>query len=83
MDVAANLATYLTQVTGTCLGVTKAPLKPAKQRELFGEVFSKDGLGSFTIDGQSETVTYHRTRSYFGHRKHIGWIRSWKELGNS
>ena len=81
MDVAANLATYLTQVTGTCLGVSKSPLKPAKQRELFGEVFSKDGLGSFTIDGQSETVTYHRTRTYFGHRKNIGWIRSWKELG--
>ena len=38
---------------------------------------------STTLDGQGETVTYHRTRIYFGKRKDIGWIRSWKELGNS
>ena len=48
MDYAANLAIFLVEKTGSCLGSWKGNLPAAQQRALFGRFLGK---GKLIIDG--------------------------------
>ena len=59
---AANLALYLTERTGSCLGRWRGRMSAKEQRALFGVYFGK---GTLVIDGTTETVQ-HVVKVCFG-----------------
>jgi hypothetical protein len=54
-DVAAGMALFLTERTGSCLGTWKGRLSAAEQKTLFGSYLF--GKKLITLDGASEEVT--------------------------
>jgi hypothetical protein len=72
-DYAAQLAMFLTEKTGTCLGHWSGRMLAADQRALFGRFLGK---GTIVIDGENETLC-HRVKVCFGldwdDRKQTAW----------
>lgn len=62
MDVAANLALFLFEKTGSVLGKWAGKLPAEEQRALLGRCLGK---GTIVIDGTSETVC-NRVKVCFG-----------------
>jgi hypothetical protein len=73
MDYAANLAIFLTDKTGSCLGTWKGKLPAAEQRDLFGKFLGK---GTIEIDGTNETLI-HWVSVCFGQDYEITFNRKW------
>jgi hypothetical protein len=76
MDYAANLAIFLVEKTGSCLGTWTGKMTAAEQRTLFGRYIGK---GEIVIDGLDETIA-NRVKVCFG----LDWdyrnITRWKAL---
>lgn len=75
-DNAANLAIFLTEKTGTCLGKWKGKMSAAEQRALFGQFLGK---GTVEIDGDAETLV-HWVKVGFGQDYDITFDRKWSFL---
>lgn len=76
MDYAANLAMYLTEKTGSCLGIWKGRLTSAEQRALFGRFIGK---GTIVINGADETIR-NRVVVCFGLDFDDRNVTAWKDL---
>jgi hypothetical protein len=61
-DIAANIAFFLLERTGSVCGKWSGNLSAKEQRELFGVVYGK---GTIYIDGAKETVE-HVVKTGFG-----------------
>lgn len=75
-DRAANLALFLTEKTGSCLGTWKGKLPAAEQRGLFGQFLGK---GTIEIDGAAETLV-HWVTVCFGQDYDVTFNRKWSAL---
>lgn len=75
-DYAANLARFLTERTGPCLGSWKGRMPAAQQRELFGRFLGK---GKIIIDGNKERVA-HMVKRDFGLDYEVTVDLAWREL---
>lgn len=73
---AANLALFLTEKTGSCLGTWKGKLPAAVQRSLFGQFLGK---GTIEIDGAAETLV-HWVKVCFGQDYDVTFDRKWAAL---
>lgn len=60
-DVAANLAFFLLEKTGSVCGTWRGTLLAGDQRKLFGRFLGK---GTVCIRGNDETLTHTRTVSF-------------------
>lgn len=76
MDFAANLALFLTEKTGSCLGTWKGKMTAQEQRQLFGKYL---GRGKVTINGLEERVT-HTIKIAYGNDYDDNHAFSWKDL---
>lgn len=76
IDFAANLALFLTERTGSCLGSWKGNLSAAQQRELFGRFLGK---GKIIIDGNEERLA-HVVKRCFGLDYEVTADLAWREL---
>jgi len=76
MDYAANLAIFLTERTGSCLGVWEGRLTATEQRALFGRYI---GRGTIVIDGPDEIVA-NRVVVCFGRDWDYRNVTAWKSL---
>jgi hypothetical protein len=76
MDHAANLALFLTERTGSCLGFWTGTMPAAQQRTLFGEFLGK---GQLWINGAEETVEHWR-KVCFGLDAECTAVRRWRDL---
>ncbi len=76
MDYAANLAIFLTEKAGTCMGCWKGRMPAAQQRALFGRFLGK---GLLIIDGTNERIE-HVVKVCFGLDYDITATVSWRAL---
>jgi hypothetical protein len=76
MDYAANLASFLSEKTGTVCGFWYGKLSAKAQRELFGRYLGK---GNVVIDGKTERLTHSRTVC-FGTDFEITADLAWRNL---
>jgi hypothetical protein len=76
MDYAANLAIFLIEKTGTCLGCWKGNLPAAEQRALFGRFLGK---GKLIIDGSEERLA-HVAKRCFGLDYEVTADLPWRAL---
>lgn len=76
IDRAATLALFLTERTGSPLGVWVGRMRAVDQRALFGRVIGK---GRIIIDGTAETVT-NRVIVCFGHDYDDRNTTRWRDL---
>lgn len=76
MDYAANLAIFLTEKTGSCLGTWRGKMTAAEQRNLFGRAVGK---GTIVIDGAAETLV-HFVKVCFGQDYDVTFERKWGAL---
>lgn len=75
-DIASNLALFLTERTGSCLGAWRGRLTAAEQRALLGRFVGK---GVLWIDGAAETVEHH-VKVCFGTDTDCTFSRKWSAL---
>lgn len=75
-DYAANLAIFLTEKTGSCLGAWAGKLAADEQRALFGRFLGK---GNIIIDGAAETIC-NRVKVCFGLDYDDRNITHWRTL---
>lgn len=75
-DIAANLAFYLLEKTGSVLGRWEGRLNATEQRKLLGEYL---GGGVIVIDGETETVA-RRIKVCFGLDYDYPDIFKWSQL---
>ncbi len=75
-DYAANLALFLTERTGSCLGRWHGRMSAADQRAAFGRFIGK---GTLWIDGGEETIEHHVTVC-FGLDTDCTFSRKWGAL---
>ena len=75
-DIAANLALFLTERTGSCLGRWHGHMPADQQRALLGRYIGK---GTLWIDGSAETVEHH-VKVCFGHDTDCTFSRKWSAL---
>ncbi len=75
-EAAANLALFLTEKVGSCLGTWQGKMPAAQQRELFGRFLGK---GTIVIDGASETLL-HWVTVCFGQDYDVTFERKWGAL---
>lgn len=75
-DYAASLALFLTEKTGTCLGIWAGRMTAVEQRALFGRYLGK---GKIIINGADETIL-NRVKVCFG----LDWddrkVTAWRDL---
>lgn len=76
MDYAANLALFLTEKTGTCLGEWAGRLTAAEQRALFGRYLGK---GRIVINGATEIIC-NRVKVCFGLDSDDRNVTAWRAL---
>jgi hypothetical protein len=76
MDYAANLAIFLTEKTGSCLGTWAGKLTAAEQRSLMGRALGK---GRIVVDGERETVA-NRVKVCFGMDSDDRNVTAWRAL---
>lgn len=75
-DHAANLALFLVEKTGSCLGNRKGNLPAAQQRALFGRFLGK---GKLIIDGSEERLA-HVAKRCFGLDYEVTADLPWRAL---
>ena len=76
IDYAANLALFLTEKTGTPLGLWRGRMTAAEQRALFGRFI---GRGRIAIDGTAETIA-NRVKVCFGLDYDDRNTTNWRDL---
>lgn len=76
MDYAANLALFLTEKTGSCIGKWAGHLSAKEQKEIIGRFIGK---GKIWINGNDETIEHHR-KVCFGTDTECTFSKTWKEL---
>lgn len=75
-DPAANLALFLVEKTGSCLGNWKGHMLAADQRALFGRFLGK---GKIIIDGSEERLA-HVVKRCFGLDYEVTADLPWRAL---
>lgn len=75
-DYAANLALFLVEKTGSCLGSWKGHMVAAQQRTLFGRFLGK---GKIIIDGSEERLA-HVAKRCFGLDYEVTADLPWRAL---
>lgn len=75
-DYAANLAIFLTEKTGTCIGGWHGRMTAQEQRALFGKYIGK---GLIIIDGTAETIC-NRVKVCFGLDYDDRNVTNWRAL---
>lgn len=75
-EIAANLALFLTEKTGTATGTFAGKMKAREQRGLFGLYLGK---GKIVIDGEKETLR-HIIKVCFGLDYDITFDKKWNEI---
>ena len=75
-DYAAQLALFLVEKTGSCLGCWKGPMRAAEQRALFGRFLGK---GKLIIDGSEERLA-HVVKRCFGLDYEVTADFNWRNL---
>lgn len=75
-DYAANLAIFLTEKTGTCMGEWYGRMTAQEQRALFGKYIGK---GLIIINGAQETIC-NRVKVCFGLDYDDRNVTNWRAL---
>lgn len=74
----ANMAIFLTEQTGSCLGKWKGKMTAKEQKELFGAFIGK---GIIIINGETETIE-HAKKVCFGADYDVTFTSSWAGIND-